>query len=46
MANSGDESAAAAGLGATAAQMLYNVPTYSDYSPLPSYNEVRAVDAS
>lgn len=20
--------------------MLYNVPAYSDYSPLPSYNEV------
>lgn len=24
--------------------MLYNVPAYSDYSPLPSYNEVRDSD--
>lgn len=23
-----------------ATSMLYNVPTYSDYSPLPSYSEV------
>lgn len=41
MANAGDD---CPGAGVSwQSQMLYNVPSFSDYSPLPSYSEVRCI---